>query len=63
MAINCKKDDAKGAVTIQSSSNTNTWGNVIVGGVVGAVIDAKSGAGYDYANSVVVEMQGKCPSE
>lgn len=62
MAIDCKKGDARGAITVQSSSTTNTWGNVIAGGVIGAVVDAKTGAGYEYSNSIVVPLQGTCPS-
>jgi len=62
MTINCKLDEARGTLAIDSSSNVNTWGNLLVGGVVGAVVDASTGAGYDYAPSVVIAMQGKCPS-
>ena len=62
MAIDCKKGDARGAITVQSSSTAGTWGNVIAGGIIGAVVDAKTGAGYEYNNSVVVPLQGDCPS-
>ena len=61
MTINCRLEEARGSLSIDSSSNVNTWGNLIAGGVVGAVVDAGTGAGYEYTPSVVVAMQGECP--
>lgn len=61
MTINCRLEEARGSLSIDSSSNVNTWGNLIAGGVVGAVVDAGTGAGYEYTPSVVVAMQGQCP--
>ena len=61
MTINCRLEEARGSLSIDSSSNVNTWGNLIAGAVVGAVVDAGTGAGYEYTPSVVVAMQGECP--
>jgi hypothetical protein len=61
LSINCKKDGASGVSTVSSSSNGTTWGNILIGGGIGAIVDAKTGAGYDYQNSITVTLQGECP--
>ena len=64
MTINCRLEEARGSLSIDSSSNANTWGNLLFLGpgiVVGAAVDAGTGAGYEYTPSVVVAMQGQCP--
>jgi len=63
MTIDCKKGDAAGAVAVKSSSSGLTWGNILLGGGIGALVDMKTGAGYNYQNSIVVNMMGSCPAE
>lgn len=63
MTIDCKKGDSAGAVAVKSSSSGLTWGNIILGGGIGALVDMKTGAGYNYQNSIVVNMMGSCSVE
>lgn len=42
---------------VKSSSDGATWGNILLGGGIGAVVDAKTGAGYSYPNTVHVPME------
>lgn len=60
LTIACKKGAAAGAVTLKSSSTGMTWGNILLGGGIGALVDMKTGAGYEYQNSVTVPMIGEC---
>ena len=58
MSIVCKKGDASGSVVIKSSSSGMTWANILAGGGIGALVDMKTGAGYNYQNSVLVNLLG-----
>lgn len=60
LAITCKKSDSTGVVVVKSSSNSNVWGNVLAGGVIGYAVDASSGAGFNYPNMLVVNMPPPC---
>lgn len=62
LAIDCKKGESSGVLVVQSSNNTNVWGNVLTGGVIGYAIDASSGAGFNYPNMLVVSMNPPCPN-
>jgi hypothetical protein len=61
LSISCKKGGASGVTTLSSSASGSTWGNILVGGGIGAIVDAKTGAGYNYQNSITVRLQGDCP--
>ncbi len=54
LAISCKKDDATGTATFKSTSEGAVWGNVIAGGLIGYAVDASSGAGFAYPQSMNV---------
>lgn len=58
LAITCKKDDATGAATFKSASEGAVWGNVIAGGLIGYAVDASSGAGFSYPQSMNVNLGG-----
>jgi len=57
MIIDCKHATLAGNSRVESSANTNVWGNVLLGGVVGYVVDRQTGAGFDYPGSAVVSMR------
>jgi hypothetical protein len=63
LAVTCKKHDSTGVGTFVSKSNNGIWGNLLLGGPIGAAIDAGSGAGYDYPPSMTVVMNPPCPSK
>lgn len=58
LAITCKKDDFTGAATFKSASEGAVWGNVIAGGLIGYAVDASSGAGFSYPQSMNVNLGG-----
>lgn len=56
--IQCQKDGCDPAsTTIKSSSDGATWGNLLLGGGIGAIVDAKTGAGYSYRSIIHVPMK------
>lgn len=53
----CKKEGfVDGLLTAISRAAGSMWGNIIFGGGVGAIIDHSKGTGYDYPNTLPVEM-------
>ena len=55
--VECKKDGfSPGVTSIQSSTKPAMWGNILVGGVVGAVVDHSTGAGYKYPTLIQIVM-------
>lgn len=57
MEVKCDKASSpQGVATVESATRAAMFGNLIVGGVVGAVIDHSSGAAYEYAEIVKVVM-------
>lgn len=58
MNVKCEKDGLKpGLAAVKSSTKPMAFGNVIFGGVIGAAIDAGSGAAYDYPTLITVIME------
>ncbi len=54
----CQKDGFEpGSVKSVSRANAGMWGNVILGGGVGAIIDHSKGTAYNYPNSIQVKME------
>ena len=57
MHVNCTKEQLEsGVATVKSSTKAMAFGNIIFGGVIGAAIDAGSGAAYDYPSLLTVIM-------
>ena len=57
MSVKCEKTDLPpGLATVKSSTKPMAFGNIIFGGVIGAAIDAGSGAAYDYPSLISVMM-------
>ena len=64
LSVTCTKDKRNSNPSIvSSSSNANIWGNILVGGPIGAAIDAGTGAGFDYPPSINVVFNGPCPAK
>lgn len=57
LAIDCKKDDVFGRQTLVSKSNGAVWGNILIGGGVGYIIDRNTGAGFDYPSTTTIVMR------
>lgn len=57
MIVICEKDDYKSNPTIVSSATKGmAFGNILAGGIIGAAIDAGTGAAYDYPAVISVPM-------
>ncbi len=55
--IRCEKAGHEpGLAAIKSSTKAMAFGNILFGGVVGAAVDAGSGAAYDYPSLITVMM-------
>jgi hypothetical protein len=55
--ITCKKDGLDpGTATVKSSTKGMAFGNILFGGVIGAGVDAGTGAAYDYPQLISVTM-------
>tara|TARA_B110000971_G_C19907026_1_gene452776 strand:+ start:48 stop:680 length:633 start_codon:yes stop_codon:yes gene_type:complete len=61
MTISCTKNKLHAnPIVVQSSSNASIWGNVLLGGPIGAAVDAGTGAGFNYPPSVNVIFNPPC---
>jgi hypothetical protein len=57
--VRCEKKGLEpGVATVKSATKAMAFGNIIFGGVVGAAVDASSGAAYDYPTLITVNMGG-----
>lgn len=55
--VRCDKDGQEpGLATVKSTTKAMAFGNVLVGGAIGVVVDTTSGAAYDYPNVILVRM-------
>ena len=57
LVIDCKRDLLAGTTTVVSKSNTAVWGNILIGGGIGYIIDRNTGAGFDYPNTVAIMLR------
>ena len=58
MNVKCEKDGLQpGTASVKSSTKPMAFGNILFGGVIGAAVDAGSGAAYDYPPLVTVIME------
>ena len=58
LVIECLSKDKKyaGKRIVSSETNSSMWASIVTVGV-GAVVDAASGAGYDYPSNIIVLMK------
>ncbi|NEX64172.1 hypothetical protein [Noviherbaspirillum galbum] len=57
MTVKCEKESLPaGMATVESATRAAMYGNILVGGLIGAAIDHSSGAAYEYPVSVKVVM-------
>ncbi len=52
-----------GLATVKSTTKAMAFGNILFGGIVGAALDAGSGAAFDYPSLITVEMGGQATTE
>ena len=57
LSVTCSKSGYQTATVVRGPSFSGwTFGNLVVGGVVGAVIDASSGANYEYPGDIRLDL-------
>lgn len=57
MSVKCTKEGIDpGIVTVKSSTKGIAFGNILAGGLIGAAVDMKTGAAYDYPTLITVNM-------
>ena len=57
LAIECKKGSLIGNASVASASNGPVWGNIVMGGGIGYIVDRNTGAGFDYPPSITVNLR------
>jgi hypothetical protein len=58
LAVECKKDGQYvGQETVVSKANGSVWGNILLGGGVGYIVDRNTGAGFDYPTAITVILK------
>jgi|LauGreDrversion4_2_1035121.scaffolds.fasta_scaffold1144533_1 hypothetical protein len=64
LTVSCTKEKVQSnPAIVKSSSNSSIWGNILLGGPIGAAVDAGTGAGFDYPNAVNVTFNSPCFSK
>jgi hypothetical protein len=57
LIVTCKKEGLNpGVATVESSTKGGMLGNILFGGVIGAIVDHNSGAAYQYPTLIQVLM-------
>src|SRR5471032_275658 len=57
LAIDCKRDSFAGTAVAVSKSNGAVWGNILLGGGIGYIVDRNTGAGFDYPATITVTLR------
>jgi hypothetical protein len=57
MNVKCEKENLQPGITaVKSSTKGMAFGNILLGGFIGAAVDAGTGAAYDYPSLISVIM-------
>lgn len=57
LSVDCSKDKTdSGHENVVSKANGGAWGNILLGGPIGYVVDRSNGAGFDYPNTITVVL-------
>lgn len=57
LSVKCEKENTvPGLAIVKSSTKGMAFGNILFGGIIGAAVDAGSGAAYDYPSLITVLM-------
>ncbi len=57
MNVTCEKGKMRGSQSFQSSTKGMAFGNILVGGIIGAGVDLANGAAYDYPSNMYVKLR------
>jgi hypothetical protein len=56
LTIACQKGKLSGSASAESTTQGSAFGNILLGGIVGAAVDMSSGAAYGYPATVHVAL-------
>lgn len=56
LTVSCTKGKLAGGASVESTTDSVTFGNALAGGIIGAAIDLESGAAFNYPASVSVKL-------
>ena len=57
MTVHCTHEKHEpGSVVVKSSTKAMAFGNILVGGIIGAAVDVGTGSAYDYPTLISVEF-------
>jgi len=56
LLVSCSNRNLRGSQSFKSSHESIIWGNVLFGGLIGWAIDAGTGSGFSYPQTMNVEM-------
>ncbi len=63
LSVTCNKPGYQTATVVRGPSfNGWTFGNIVAGGVIGAVVDASSGANYEYPSDIRLDLVADAPA-
>jgi hypothetical protein len=62
LTVICEKNGKSETSVHKSSANVATFGNILLGGIPGALIDGGTGSGYDYPTNIVNNLSCEKPS-
>ena len=58
LSVDCQKENvAIGNAIVVSKSNGSVWGNILLGGGIGYIVDRNTGAGFDYPPNISVMLR------
>ena len=58
LSVNCQKSGyLQDYKSVDSKTKGNMWGNLLIGGGIGAIIDHSNGSAYDYPPVIKVPMR------
>lgn len=60
ISVRCTFADSQGAAVMSSKSNGGVWGNILIGGGIGYLVDRSTGAGFNYPTSINVPLGEGC---
>lgn len=57
ISVTCRKGGLSGSSVFKSKSNAIGFGNILVGGAIGAGVDTATGAAFDYPSVMKVDLK------
>lgn len=61
LTVECKRQGSTGREVLAARHNSTVWGNLLAGGGLGYLLDANTGAAFQYPDSVSVTMKSTVP--